>query len=55
MDKYRFIPTPAGNSPLLQTFPMRLPVHPHTRGELSESSRAGKAVFGSSPHPRVLG
>jgi len=45
----RFIPTCVGNTLLLQLMALRLPVHPHVRGEHRRARRAARAGYGSSP------
>ena len=46
----RFIPTCVGNSLAHGTVLLRLPVHPHMRGELSYYRTARLSLSGSSPH-----
>jgi len=47
--RYRFIPTPVGNTPLTGIPPDRKPVHPHACGEHIEVQVNGQFLFGSSP------
>src|SRR5207237_1140261 len=48
--RLRFTPTRVGNSPLSSSAKSRLPVHPHTRGELIKIRQISIACCGSPPH-----
>ena len=48
-DFLRFIPTRVGNTPGCGGFPMRVPVHPHARGEHSGLTETMEPIDGSSP------